>query len=84
MAQDSIDLDDAECLSRHAGGRESARNRFDLIDQEQLAAQVVAIMNAHFHRPSDDEKREILSLATQQIRAAAQLRHEESLSRARD
>ena len=45
------------------------RYRFDLIDQEQLAAQVVAVMDAHFQRPSHNEKITILRKAEQQIRA---------------
>jgi hypothetical protein len=47
------------------------RNRFDLLDQEQLAAQIVAIMDAHFQRPSLAEKKAILRLASGQIDAAA-------------
>jgi hypothetical protein len=43
------------------------RHRFDVIDQEQLAAQVVAIMDAHFQRPSRTEKLHILKLASQQL-----------------
>lgn len=53
---------------------EVARDRFDLIDQEQLAAQVVAIINAHFQRPTADEKHHILRLAADQIRAAEVLK----------
>lgn len=54
------------------------RHRFDVIDQEQLAAQLVAVMDAHFQRPSSDEKRHILKLATQQIEAAAIVQQVES------
>ena len=43
------------------------RHRFDVIDQEQLAAQLVAVMDAHFQRPSTAEKRHILMLASQQL-----------------
>lgn len=43
------------------------RPRFDAIDQEQLAAQLVAVMDAHFQRPSIDEKRQILKLAASQL-----------------
>jgi hypothetical protein len=43
------------------------RHRFDVIDQEQLAAQIVAIMEAHFQRPRTDEQLYVLRLATQQI-----------------
>jgi hypothetical protein len=49
------------------------RNRFDLIDQEQLAAQLVAVMDAHFQRPDAAEKRRILALAEGQISAAQAL-----------
>ena len=45
------------------------QDRFDVVDQEQLAAQVVAVMDAHFQRPSADQKRLILKLAEGQIRA---------------
>lgn len=43
------------------------RHRFDIIDQEQMAAQLVAVMDAHLQRPSADEKYHILSLARGQI-----------------
>jgi hypothetical protein len=43
------------------------RFRVDVIDQEQLAAQLVAIMDAHFQRPSADEKRYVLRLAASQL-----------------
>lgn len=49
------------------------RTRFDAIDQEQLAAQLIAMMNAHFHRPNDDEKRHILILAARQLETARTL-----------
>jgi len=45
--------------------------RFDAIEQEQLAAQVVAVMEAHFHRPTAEEKNRILKLAAEQISAQA-------------
>jgi hypothetical protein len=51
------------------------RNRFDAIDREQLAAQLVAIMDAHFQRPSSAEKRRILVLAGAQI-SANELSHQ--------
>jgi len=44
-------------------------NRFDVIDREQLAAQIVAVMNAHFHRPDYAEKRHILYVAERQLLA---------------
>jgi hypothetical protein len=46
-----------------------SRDRFDVVDQEQLAAQVVAIMDAHFRRPGPSEKQHVLELASQQIAA---------------
>jgi hypothetical protein len=45
--------------------------RFDVVEQEQLAAQVVAVMDAHFHRPTAQEKNRILQLAAEQISAEA-------------
>jgi hypothetical protein len=47
------------------------RDRFDLVDQEQLAAQLVAVMDAHFQRPDSQKKRHILRLAANQIEAKA-------------
>jgi len=46
------------------------QDRFDLVDQEQLAAQVVAVMDAHFQRPTAEQKKHILKLAESQIRGA--------------
>jgi hypothetical protein len=46
------------------------RYRFDLIDQEMLASQVVAIMDAHWCRPDAAQKRDILRRAEQQIAAS--------------
>ena len=43
------------------------RNRFDEIDREQLAAQLVAIMNAHFQRPTIAERQNILHRAARQL-----------------
>jgi hypothetical protein len=51
------------------------RHRFDVIDHEQLAAQLVAIMEAHFQRPSTEEKMRILKLAEAQMGS-----HDESRS----
>lgn len=48
----------------------SERHCFDIIDQEQLAAQLVALMDAHFQRPSATEKRAILVKAGRQIQDA--------------
>ena len=45
--------------------------RFDVVEQEQLAAQVVALMDAHFQRPTVEQKNRILRLASDQIRAAS-------------
>ena len=45
--------------------------RFDVVEQEQLAAQVVAVIDAHFQRPTTEQKNHILRLAEGQIRAAA-------------
>jgi hypothetical protein len=57
------------------------RHRFDAVDQEQMAAQLVAVMDAHFQRPNGDEKRLILKLAEQQITSSEALpsNDEESL-----
>lgn len=43
------------------------RNRFDAIDREQLAAQLIAIMDAHFQRPTAGEKLHILEVASRQL-----------------
>lgn len=43
--------------------------RLDPIPQEQSAAQVIAVMDAHFKRPDAKEKNRILQLASQQITA---------------
>lgn len=40
-----------------------------LIRREQLAAQVVAVMQSHFSRPSSEEMKEILRCAQWQITA---------------
>ena len=49
----------------------SAIDRMNAVEREQLAAQVVAVMDAHFQRPDADAKRHILGLAGQQIEAAS-------------
>jgi hypothetical protein len=49
------------------------RNRFDEIDREQLAAQLVAVLDAHFQRPTPEEKRHILQLADRQISGTYQV-----------
>jgi hypothetical protein len=48
---------------------DAGRYRFDLIDQEMLASQVVAIMDAHWARPNAAQKKDILRRAEQQIAA---------------
>jgi hypothetical protein len=45
----------------------SSRDRFDLIDREILASQIVAIMNAHWRCPDAAQKKEILRRAERQI-----------------
>lgn len=47
---------------------ENAMN-LDAVQQEQLAAQVVAVMAAVFGRPSPNEMRHVLRLAEQQVGA---------------
>jgi hypothetical protein len=56
------------------------RHRFDVIDQEQLAAQIVAVMEAHFQRPKFDEWINVLRLAMQQACARDGQSFEEALS----
>ncbi len=46
----------------------SSDYRFDALDREQLAAQVVAVMSAHFRRPSQSDKLYILQLAADQVK----------------
>jgi hypothetical protein len=43
--------------------------RIGLIEQEQLAAQAVAVLDASFKRPTADEKLAILKAACQQVEA---------------
>ena len=54
-------------------GREQ-EPRIGLILKEQLAAQAVAVIDAHFVRPDLDEKLAILKAATQQVEAMRFLR----------
>jgi hypothetical protein len=56
------------------------RDRFDPIDQEQLAAQVVAIMDAHWARPSAEQKKDILGKAERQIEAGELIRQDQRAS----
>lgn len=58
----------------------SERHRLDIIDQEQLAAQIVAVMEAHFQRPKIDEQINVLRLAMQQACARDGRSFEEALS----
>jgi len=46
------------------------RVEMNALEKEQLAAQLVAVMDAHFERPDPNEKRYLLRLAEQQIQAA--------------
>jgi hypothetical protein len=48
--------------------------RLEPVAQEQLAAQLVAVMEAHFLRPDADEKNRILHLASEQISAETMTR----------
>jgi len=50
-------------------GGETKPDGATLIRREQMAAQVVAIMRAHFSRPGPEEMREILRCAEGQITA---------------
>lgn len=45
----------------------------NLIEREQIAAQLVALMDAHFSRPDAGEKRIVLRLADEQISASGVL-----------
>ncbi len=56
------------------------RHRFDVIDQEQLAAQIVAVMEAHFQRPKIDEQLSVLRLAIHQVCSRDGQSFEEALS----
>lgn len=50
-------------------GGETKPSGDELIRREQIAAQVVAVMQAHFSRPGPDEMKEILRCAEGQITA---------------
>jgi hypothetical protein len=56
-------------MARVIGIGERVEPKFGLIEQDQMAAQVVAILDAHFKRPNADEKLEILKAARQQVEA---------------
>jgi hypothetical protein len=63
----------------------TSQYRLDPVAQEQLAAQIVAVMNAHFKRPSAGEKTRILQLASEQIMAEVEdqdMEEQASLDRA--
>ena len=47
--------------------------QLNCVEQEQLAAQIVALMDAHFRRPTVEEKNKILRLVADQITAAVLL-----------
>jgi hypothetical protein len=47
--------------------------KFGLIEKEQLAAQAVAVLDAHFKRPTCEEKLAILKAACQQVEATRPL-----------
>jgi len=51
------------------GGEQPPLNGEVLIRREQLAAQVVAVMQAHFTRPGPQEMKEILRCAEGQVTA---------------
>jgi hypothetical protein len=48
--------------------------KFGLIEKEQLAAQMLAVLDAHFKRPDCEEKLAILNVARQQVEATQLLR----------
>lgn len=54
------------------------RTRFNEIDREQLAAQLVAVMDAHFLRPTTAEKQSILERASRQLLAFDESGHQVS------
>ena len=68
---------------KHTGELRMDQDRFDIEDREQLAAQVVAVMDAHFQRPTPDQKRHILKLAEGQIRAQEDEARQKQLERSR-
>jgi hypothetical protein len=50
-------------------GNSPAPQGLGVLEREQLAAQIVAIMQAHFTRPGPEEMKEILHSATEQVTA---------------
>lgn len=63
---------DLRAQIHYTGELRVENDRFDVVDKEQLAAQVVAIIDAHFTRPTADQKRLILRLAESQITASVE------------
>jgi hypothetical protein len=54
---------------RRTGSMNSLPPSLDAADRAQLAAQVLAVIEAHFHRPSLDETGDVLRMAQQQAEA---------------
>lgn len=52
-------------------GKDKKPDAQELLRREQIAAQIVAIMQAHFSRPGPEEMKEILRCADGQITALA-------------
>jgi hypothetical protein len=50
-------------------GPGQANDAFGVIEREQLAAQVIAIMQAHFRRPGPQEMNQVLVTAQKQLEA---------------
>lgn len=50
-------------------GGETKTSGAELIQREQIAAQVVAVMQAHFSRPGPEEMKQILQCAEGQVTA---------------
>ncbi len=52
-----------------SGSSSQPNHGIGLMEREQLAAQIVAIMQAHFTRPGPEEMKEVLRSATEQVNA---------------
>jgi len=50
-------------------GNNPSPRSLGVLEREQLAAQIVAIMQAHFTRPGPEEMKEILHSAVEQVTA---------------
>jgi len=50
------------------GGKQAISGQ-ELLKREQIAAQIVAIMQAHFSRPGPEEMKQILQCAEEQVTA---------------